>query len=110
MTYVQATWVVCGLILLVVEAVALIRGDPPLTDAIRRGSDRWLLWPATFGTLSGHFFGDAGGPAWGPAVLIALALFVLYRDLFARALLTATPHMSIFLLFLGLGAWLWGSR
>jgi hypothetical protein len=110
MTYTQAAWVLCGVGLLVVEVIALLRGDPPLTDAMRQGSDRWLLWPALWGVLAGHFFGEAGGPAWGPSVLVLAGAGVIYRDLFARGLVVAAPHMSIFLLFLGLGAWLWGAR
>lgn len=110
MTYTQAAWVFFGLGLLVVEIVALIRGDPPLTDAMRSGAQRWMLWPALFGVMCGHFFGSKGGPAWGPFVLIGLGVAVLYRDFFLRDRIPSGTHMEIFLVFLGLGAWLWGSR
>ena len=110
MTYTQATWVSCGVGLLIVEVIALVRGDPPLTDAMRQGSQRWMLWPALFGTLSGHFFGSRGGPTWGPFVLVALGVAVIYRDLFLRDVIPSATHMEVFLVFLGLGAWLWGGR
>lgn len=110
MTYTQATWILCGIGLLVVEIIALVRGDPPLTDAMRDGARRWMLWPALFGTLSGHFFGSRGAPAWGPLVLCAIGVAVLWRDLFLRDRIPAATHLEIFILFVGLGAWLWGSR
>lgn len=110
MTYTQATWVFFGVGLLIVEIVALWRGDPPLTDAMRSGSQRWMLWPALWGALSGHFFGSRGGPTWGPHILIALGILVICRDLILRDRVPAATHMEIFLVFLGLGAWLWGSR
>jgi hypothetical protein len=110
MTYTQAAWVLCGLGLLVVEVVALLRGDPPLTDAMRRGAARWMLWPALFGTLSGHFFGSAGGPRWGPWLLVALGLAVVARDVVLRDRVPSAPHLEVFLVFVGLGAWLWGAR
>lgn len=110
MAYTQKAWVLLGFGLLGVEIVALIRGDPPLTDAMRMGSKRWMLWPALFGTMSGHFFGSKGGPTWGPWVLAALGVAVIYRDLFLRDRIASATHMEIFLVFLGLGAWLWGSR
>jgi uncharacterized protein YqgC (DUF456 family) len=109
MTYTQATWVLFGLGLLVVEIVALVRGDPPLTDAMRSGAGRWMLWPALFGTFCGHFFGTAGAPKWGPYVLVALGALVLYRDLFLRDRITV-GQIEVCILFLGLGSWLWGSR
>jgi hypothetical protein len=110
MTYQQATWVLIGLQLLAVEAFAGFRGDPLLTDAIREGSSRWLLWPALYGTLGGHFFGERGGPAWGPWALLALGLVILYRDLFVKTEVSVVTQFAMLLIFQGLGAWLWGSR
>ena len=110
MTYTQATWVLFGFGLLIVEVIALIRGDPPLTDAMRTGAHRWVLWPALFGTLSGHFFGSSGGPTWGPWILVGLGLFVLYHDFFMRSDIVHYSQLEICIIFLGLGAWLWGSR
>jgi len=110
LAYTQITWLICGFGLLIVEIIALVKGDPPLTDAMRQGSQRWMLWPALFGTMCGHFFGSSGSARFGPGVMIALGLVVLYRDLFVKDFLPPANHMEIFLLFLGLGAWLWGSR
>jgi uncharacterized protein YqgC (DUF456 family) len=110
MTYTQATWVFFGFGLLVVEIIALVRGDPPLTDAMRSGAERWMLWPALWGTLCGHFFGSKGGPTWGPFILVGLALLVLYRDFFLRDRVPSATHLEVCLIFVGLGAWLWGSR
>lgn len=110
MPYTDATWVLAGVLLLVVEVVALVRGDPPLTASMRDGAERWFLWPALFGSLSGHFFGSRGGPRYGALVLVVLALAVLYRDLFVRDPVPRATHLEVFLVFLGLGAWLWGSR
>ena len=110
MAYTQITWVVFGFGLLIVEIIALAKGDPPLTDAMRTGSNRWMLWPALFGVMSGHFFGSAGGLKHGPLILVAVGLLVLYRDLFIGNSIPQATHMETFLLFLGLGAWLWGSR
>ena len=108
MTYTQATWVLFGVGLLVVEIIALLRGDPPLTDAMRTGAERWMLWPALFGTLSGHFFGSKVGPAWGPYVLVLLGAAVVMRDLWLRDRLTLFMPLEVFLVFLSLGAALWG--
>lgn len=110
MTYAQAAWVVFALGLLAVEVVALVRGDQLLTDAMRAGASRWMLWPAIFGALSGHFFGSRGGPAYGPCFLAGLGCLVVCRDLFLRDRIPAATHLEVFLVFLGLGAWLWGSR
>jgi uncharacterized protein YqgC (DUF456 family) len=108
--YRDAAWVVFGLGLLGVEIVALVRGDGLLTDSMRSGAQRWMLWPALFGALSGHFFGTRGGPVFGPWFLAGLGALVLYRDLFLRDRIPAATHLEVFLVFLGLGAWLWGSR
>lgn len=110
MNYRDWTWVIIGLELLGVEIFALINKDPLLTDSMREGSNRWMLWPALFGTMCGHFFGSRGGPSWGPAILIVLALAVVYRDLAMRDAVPTATHMEIFLVFLGLGSWFWGSR
>lgn len=110
MTYQEWTWVLVGLELLAVEVYALIRHDPLLTDALRLGSTRWMIWPALFGGFVGHFYGERGGPVWGPWLLLGLALLVLARDLFIKTPVPAITHMSIVLIFMGLGAWLWGSR
>jgi len=110
MPYTYRTWVVCGVALLIVEVIALIRGDPPLTDAMREGSQRWMLWPALYGTMGGHFFGSRGGPWWGPMALAGLGLAVIYRDLFLRDRIPTATHMEVYIMFTGLGAWLWGSR
>lgn len=110
MTYTQVTWVLFGIGLLVVEFIAIAKGDPPLTDAMRRGALRWMLWPALFGMLSGHFFGSAGAPRWGVFILFSLMGGVLVRDLFFPERVPQWTHLEIFLIFVGLGAWLWGAR
>lgn len=111
MRYTDWTWVGVGLALLVVEVIALVRGDPPLTSSMRSGAVRWMLWPALFGTLCGHFFGTRGSwPSWTSTILIVLAVAVIVRDLWIRDPVPRASHMELFLLFLGLGAWLWGSR
>ena len=110
MTSTQATWVFFGGGLFVVEVVALVRGDPPLTDAMRAGPQRWMLWPALFGTMCGHFFGSRGAPTWGPYLLAAIGVLVAVRDLFLRDRIPSATHLEVCLVFVGLGAWLWGSR
>lgn len=110
MNYRDATWVAVGLQLLAVEVFALVRGDALLTDSIRAGATRWMLWPAIFGALSGHFYGSRGGPAWGPWLLAGLGALVLLRDLLLRDRIPSATHLEVLLVFLGLGAWLWGSR
>jgi hypothetical protein len=109
-TYTQISWVVFGGGLLGVELVAIARGDPPLTDAMRAGSARWSLWPALFGTMCGHFFGSRGGPAWGPWVLLGLGVLLLAKDLFLWQRIPQATQLEWCLLFIGLGAWLWGAR
>jgi hypothetical protein len=110
MTYQQATWVFVGVQLAIVEGITFALGDPPLTQAMRSGAGRWMLWPALFGLFSGHFFGQKGGPRWGPGVLLLMVLAVAYRDLFLRDPVPRDTHLEVCLLFLGAGAWLWGSR
>lgn len=109
MTYAAWTWIAVGVQLLAVEAIALARGDQLLTDAMRAGSNRWLLWPALFGTLCGHFFGRASAPAWSPWLLAPLGLAILTHDFVLRRSI-ADSHLEFFLLFVGIGAFLWGSR
>ena len=108
MTYQQATWVLVGAQLAIVEAYCLIVGDPPLTDAMRSGAGRWLIWPAGFGVLCGHFFGERTGPKWGPLVLIGVGAWILYRDLFVRDPVLQPTQLNVCLIFFGLGALLWG--
>jgi hypothetical protein len=110
MSYTQIAWVAFGGGLFVVEMIAIARGDPPLTDAMRVGATRWMLWPALWGTLSGHFFGSRGGPRWGPFVLLALGVAILARDLWFWNRVPPYSSLEILLVFIGLGAWLWGAR
>lgn len=111
LAYNQIAWLVAGTGLLIVELVALVRGDPLLTDAMRAGAQRWLLWPAIFGVLSGHFFGIREGPTWGPWVIAGLAMLVLARDLgWGSNRIPVPSQLELFLLFVALGAWLWGAR
>jgi hypothetical protein len=39
-----------------------------------------------------------------------MVLAVAYRDLFLRDPVPRDTHLEVCLLFLGAGAWLWGSR
>jgi len=110
MTYTQWAWINCSIFLLVIEAVALIRGDALLTDAMRTGANRWLLWPAVFGTLCGHFFGASTLPAWTAWFLVPLGLGILARDLFIGSQVAPINHLTVCILFIGIGALLWGSR
>lgn len=110
MTLARWTWLAVAAQLLVVEIVALLTGRELLTNALRAGLDRYLLWPAIFGALCGHFFGEKGGPTWGPSILIAAALGVLWHDLVVRDTIAPHSHFELFVLFAGAGAWLWGSR
>lgn len=112
MTYTQATWVFFGVGLLVVEIVALVRGDPPLTDAMQTGADRWMLWPALFGTFVGHFFGERLRVAegWGPWVLAALGAAIIVRDLRFPTRVAGPTQFQVALFFACLAALLWGRR
>jgi hypothetical protein len=108
--YRQIAWLAAGIFLLAVEGVAGVRGDPLLTDAMRAGARRWLLWPALFGTLCGHFFGESTLPQWAAWFIVPLGLAVLARDLFVGSEVAPINHLAFCLLFVGLGAVLWGSR
>lgn len=110
MTYAGWTWLVVVLELLGVELVAGIRHDPLLTDAMRSGAGRWLLWPAAFGTLCGHFFGSSTLPPWCAWFIVPLGLAVLTRDLLIGSQVAPSMHLVFCLLFTALGALLWGSR
>jgi hypothetical protein len=111
MRYTDWTWVSVAIQLLIVEAYALITGHPPLTASLRHGAERWMLWPAVFGALSGHFFGTrVVNVWWAPLCATPLVAVVLYRDFFVRDLLPPNIHMEVFLVFLALGAALWGVR
>ena len=110
LNYRQIAWLTSGVFLLIVEFVALIRGDKLLTDAMRSGSNRWLLWPAMFGTLCGHFFGESTLPAWCAWLIVPLGMAVLARDLFIESTVSPLNHFTICIIFMGLGAELWGAR
>lgn len=110
MGYAEWMWVIVGIELAIMEALSFYLKVPPLTSAMRNGSVRWMLWPAVFGTLCGHFFGTAGAPKGTVYILFPLAAAVLYRDFFVHDVVPRSTHMEVFLLFLGIGAWVWGSR
>lgn len=110
MTYARWTWLAVAAQLLAVEAFALVRGDELLTEALRSGLGRWMLWPAVFGALSGHFFGERGTPFWAAWVLLPMGVAVLWHDLFRRTAVPPHSHLELFLLFFGVGAFFWGSR
>lgn len=110
MNYRIVAWLVAGFGLLGVEIAALIRHDPLLTDAMRLGSNRWLLWPALIGTLGGHFFGQSTLPSWCAWGIVPLGLAVIYRDFFIGSEVAVSMHLVFFLLFTAAGALLWGSR
>jgi hypothetical protein len=108
--YTQVTWLLCAGLLLSVEAWALGHGDPPLTDAMRSGANRWLLWPAAFGTLCGHFFGSSTLPPWCAWFILPLGMAVVLRDFLIGSQVAPSMHMAFCLGFLALGWLLWGSR
>jgi hypothetical protein len=108
--YRQWSWIVTGAALIGVEVAALIRGDPLLTDAMRAGAARWISWPALLGCLGGHFFGQRISLSWGPWLLAALGVALLARDLFFWQRNALAPQFEVFLIFAGLGSFLWGSR
>lgn len=110
MNYRIIAWLAAGFGLLGVEIAALIRHDPLLTDAMRAGSNRWLLWPAVFGTLCGHFFGSSTLPSWCALFIVPLGVAVLARDFFIGSQVAPAMHLSFCLLFMALGSLLWGSR
>lgn len=110
MNYRIIAWLVAGFGLLGVETAALIRHDPLLTDAMRLGSNRWLLWPAVIGTLGGHFFGQSTLPGWCAIFIAPIGAAVVYRDLFIRTEVAVPMHIAFFFLFAVLGWLLWGSR
>ena len=103
-------WVLSIVALLVYEAWRLAQGRPPLTAAMREWSSRLLIRPAGWGALAVHFFGESSLPQWCAWLLVPAGLAILARDLFVGSSLPAIDHLAVLVLFVGLGAWLWGAR
>lgn len=108
----ELVWVAVGLELAVAEFWFLLLGEPLLTDAMRAGAARWLMWPVLFGVFPGHFFGERGAWAegWGPWLLAGLGAVVVVRDLWFADRVPGPTQFQTFLLAAALGALLWGSR
>jgi hypothetical protein len=104
------TWLAVAVQLLCVEFVSMARGDELLTGALRSATSRWMIWPAVFGALCGHFFGDKGAPQYAWVVLVPMTAAVLWHDIFIRSVVPPHSYLELFLLFLGVGAFCWGSR
>lgn len=77
MDWVEIAIVVAFALLLVVEAVALARGDRPITGAARTDARRWLIWPWGLGLLASHFWSPWASPAWGWVVSAVVGVGVV---------------------------------
>lgn len=81
-----------------------------ISPTMRSNGQRWLWEVALWGLLAGHFYGArlSGMPRWSPLVLCSLFLVVLGRDLFIGSRTTPEVAFVVLILFLALGALLWG--
>lgn len=108
LTWVEASLLAIGLVALAVEVVAAVVGDPLISPTMRHDGARWMLWPAGWGVLGGHFYGPlVTRPAWGPYVLIGVGVIILGRDLFLRTRLSPAGLCVVFLAGAVAGAIFW---
>lgn len=80
MDWVEIALVAVFAVLLVVEAVALVRGDRPITGAARTDARRWLIWPWGLGLLAAHFWSPWHSPDLAWLASAGAGLYVLALD------------------------------
>lgn len=110
-----ALLVVAG-IAAVTEAAALIWPErlPLISPTMRRDGLRWVVWPAGWGTLGGHFW----SPSWlrfewavqaGPYVLCAVGSAVLLFDFFGPRV-SVSAAFVLMLACVPVGAIFWSQK
>jgi hypothetical protein len=116
LTVTRAVLLAVACVLLAVEAAGLVwpRALPLISPTMRWDGLRWVVWPAGYGVLGGHFW----SPAWlrfdwavraGPWVLVPFGVGILLFDFLGPRV---SPEAA-FLLMLGcvfVGAVFWSQR